>query len=61
MINGWYYTIAPYRITDMDGRTYEGAGIKPQMEFTGIPDEGETGNRDIQLERTIKMLLGMLQ
>ena len=34
MINGWYYTISPERVTDMDGKHYEGIGISPDKEHT---------------------------
>jgi carboxyl-terminal processing protease len=32
MINGWYYSISPERVTDMDGKHYEGIGISPNKE-----------------------------
>ncbi|GBU28294.1 carboxy-terminal processing protease [Treponema sp. R8-4-B8] len=32
MINGWYYSISPERVTDMDGNYYEGIGISPYEE-----------------------------
>jgi len=32
MINGWFYSISPERVTDMDGKYYEGIGISPDAE-----------------------------
>jgi len=32
MINGWFYSISPERVTDMDGNCYEGIGIFPNEE-----------------------------
>jgi carboxyl-terminal processing protease len=29
MINGWFYSISPERVTDMNGKYYEGIGISP--------------------------------
>jgi len=57
MINGWYYTISAFRVTDMNGKCFEGTGISPAPEFifTGDPDEGAaTGERkDNQLEKVL--------
>jgi hypothetical protein len=57
MINGWYYTISAFRVTDIDGNCYEGIGISPAPEyiFSGDLDEGDTEGtrRDIQLEKTL--------
>jgi len=58
MINGWYYTISAFRVTDMNGNCYEGMGISPDPEyiFTGDSDEDYTtgGRRDIQLEKVLE-------
>jgi len=32
MINGWFYSISPERVTDMNGKYYEGIGISPDKE-----------------------------
>jgi len=32
MINGWYYSISPEKVMDMDGNYYEGIGISPNKE-----------------------------
>jgi len=32
MINGWFYSVSPERVTDMDGKYYEGVGISPDEE-----------------------------
>jgi len=57
MINGWYYTISAFRVTDMDGKCYEGTGISPDPEyiFAGdLAEGGTTGDRrDIQLEKVL--------
>ena len=57
MINGWYYTISAFRVTDMDGRCFEGTGISPEPEFTftGDADEGAAAGerKDIQLEKVL--------
>jgi C-terminal processing protease CtpA/Prc len=65
MINGWYYSISPEMVTDMDGNCYEGTGMAPVVELTDDPEEG-TGpewsppNTDIQLERTLDWLIQQL-
>ena len=38
MINGWYYSISAFKVTDMDGKCYEGFGIRPHVEITGDED-----------------------
>jgi C-terminal processing protease CtpA/Prc len=57
MINGWYYTISAFRVTDMDGKCFEGAGISPKPEFlfTGDADEGAAAGerKDNQLEKVL--------
>jgi len=60
MLNGWYYTISVYRVTDMDGTCFEGKGISPDKKyiFTGDPEEeGTTGEpkKDIQLEKVLEI------
>ena len=35
MINGWYYSTSSQKITDMDGKCYEGFGVRPQVEIIG--------------------------
>jgi C-terminal processing protease CtpA/Prc len=32
MVNGWFYSISAERVTDMNGRVYEGIGISPDEE-----------------------------
>jgi len=58
MINGWYYTISAFRVTDMDGRCFEGTGINPEPEFifTGDSVEGAAAGerKDIQLEKVLE-------
>ena len=56
MINGWYYSISAYKVTDINGNCYEGFGIRPQEEISGA-ELGEwivhPGN---QLEEVVKWL-----
>jgi len=33
MINGWLYSISPERVTDMNGKFYEGIGISPDEKY----------------------------
>jgi C-terminal processing protease CtpA/Prc len=58
MINGWYYTISAFRVTDLDGQCFEGKGISPDPEFifTGGLEEGDaTGEYiDAQLEKVLE-------
>jgi len=58
MLNGWYYTTSAFRVTDMNGKCFEGTGLSPEPEFifTGDSDEGTvTGERkDFQLEKVLK-------
>jgi len=57
MINGWYYTISAFRVTDMDGKCYEGMGISPDPEyiFRGESNEGvaSSDRRDTQLDKVL--------
>ncbi|MDR2575648.1 MAG: S41 family peptidase [Treponema sp.] len=57
MINGWYYTISAFRVTDMAGNCFEGKGISPEPEyiFRGDSNEGAApGDRkDTQLEKVL--------
>jgi len=54
MINGWYYTISAFRVTDIDGNCFEGKGLSPEPEyiFRGSSNEGAAqGDRsDTQLD-----------
>jgi len=58
MINGWYYTISAFRVTDMDGKCFEGIGLSPEPEFifTGDSAEGAAAgeSRDFQLEKVLE-------
>jgi len=45
MINGWVYSISPERVTDMNGKIYEGIGISPYEEI-----KNTTSQADEQLE-----------
>jgi carboxyl-terminal processing protease len=59
MINGWYYTISAFKVTDMDGNCFEGMGISPEPEyiFTGVSDEETAAGerkKDIQLEKVLE-------
>jgi len=47
MINGWLYSISPERVTDMDGKYYEGIGISPDEKYIISND---TEDEDKQLE-----------
>ncbi|MDR2966138.1 MAG: S41 family peptidase [Treponema sp.] len=38
MINGWYYSISSYKVTDMQGKCYEGFGIRPHVKIENIED-----------------------
>jgi C-terminal processing protease CtpA/Prc len=57
MINGWYYTISAFRVTDMTGKCFEGTGISPEPEyiFRGDSNEGAApgDRRDTQLEKVL--------
>jgi hypothetical protein len=49
LINGWIYSVSVQKVTDMNGKCYEGIGITPQYEITNT--EGEiAANKDAQLE-----------
>lgn len=62
MINGWFYTISADKVTDMNGRTFEGVGIRPEIIITGDWEAGETpdNSRDRQLERVLLEVLEWL-
>jgi len=56
MINGWVYSISPGRVTDMNGKNYEGIGISPDREEHIIAN---TANQtDKQLEEAVKIAAG---
>jgi carboxyl-terminal processing protease len=52
MINGWLYTISPERVTDMNGKSYEGEGIPPYKEITS--DSTDTKDKQ-QLESALEL------
>jgi len=55
MINGWYYSISPERISDMDGKYYEGIGIYPDNEHIIVNTTNVKG--DEQLEYALKLVV----
>jgi len=56
MINGWYYSISAYKITDMNGKCYEGFGVRPQVEISGAEIERWTVHPGSQIERVLNWL-----
>jgi len=50
MINGWFYSISPEKVTDMNGKYYEGIGISPDKEHIIANSKG-----DEQLNYAIKL------
>jgi C-terminal processing protease CtpA/Prc len=60
MINGWYYTISAFRVTDINGTCFEGRGISPDFEFifTGDSDEeaAADGRKDTQLDKVLEIV-----
>jgi carboxyl-terminal processing protease len=50
MINGWFYSISPERVTDINGKYYEGIGISPDKEHIIANKTG-----DEQLDYAIKL------
>jgi len=51
MINGWVYSISPERVTDMNGKTYEGIGLSPDSDnIKRNTDE----NTDYQLKQALE-------
>jgi C-terminal processing protease CtpA/Prc len=55
MINGWYYTISAYRVTDISGECFEGKGISPEYIFTGSLEEEDPAveRQDTQLDNVL--------
>jgi hypothetical protein len=58
MINGWYYSISPERITDMDEIYYEGIGISPNKEHIIANEKGDA-QLDYALELAIEFAKGI--
>jgi C-terminal processing protease CtpA/Prc len=52
MINGWVYSISPEKVTDMNGKYYEGIGISPDEKYI---KENKTSMKDEQLEYAIEL------
>jgi len=50
MINGWFYSISPEKVTDMDGIYYEGIGISPDEKHIRTNKTG-----DEQLDYAIEL------
>ncbi|MDR0302410.1 MAG: S41 family peptidase [Treponema sp.] len=49
LTNGWIYSVSVQKVTDMNGKCYEGIGITPEHEITNT--DGEiAANKDSQLE-----------
>jgi len=61
MINGWYYTISAFRVTDIEGKCFEGRGISPDSEyiFTGglEAEDAQSERRDTQLDKVLAEVL----
>jgi carboxyl-terminal processing protease len=57
MINGWVYSISPGRVTDMNGKNYEGIGISPDKEEHIIANTAN--HTDNQLEEAVKIAAGV--
>jgi C-terminal processing protease CtpA/Prc len=55
LINGWEYTIAVQKVTNMAGDCLEGIGIIPHWEVKNSWDEIDIGNKDSQLEYALKL------
>jgi len=51
MVNGWFYSISPERVTDINGKFYEGLGIYPAEEHIKI----NTKDNDEQLNYAIEL------
>jgi len=51
MINGWLYSISPERVTDMNGKYYEGIGISPYEE---VSNSTTSQRDDEQLDYALK-------
>jgi hypothetical protein len=49
LINGWTYSMSIQKNTDMDGKSYEGEGIRPEITVLNTTEELANG-RDRQLE-----------
>ena len=56
MINGWYYSISAYKITDMEGKCYEGFGVRPHVEITGEEDSYWMINPGTQLAAVLNWM-----
>jgi len=52
MINGWHYSISPERVTDINGKTYEGIGIPPSEEIKNKANQ--LSDPDDQLDYALK-------
>jgi len=48
MINGWFYSISSERVTDMNGKIYEGVGIEPDVRV-------EYGVNDRQIDSAVEL------
>jgi C-terminal processing protease CtpA/Prc len=57
MINGWYYSISPERITDINGKYYEGIGISPNEEHIIANNKGDE-QLDYALELAVELAKG---
>jgi hypothetical protein len=55
MINGWFYSISPERVTDMNGKYYEGIGISPDKNHIIVNTTG-----DEQLQYALELALGAI-
>jgi len=56
LTNGWRYSLSIQKITDMNGRNFEGIGISPNREHTlGNFDDSPLRNQDRQLEYALTL------
>ena len=64
MVNGWYYTISADKVEDINGKCYEGVGIRPENPehyITGVWEfwEVSEGYNDRQLNHVLEYLASL--
>jgi len=50
MVNGWFYSISTERVTDMNGKIYEGIGITPDIQVK----YGNAQREDLQIKAALQ-------
>ena len=56
LVNGWYFTVCPQIVEFMDGKSYEGIGMIPDITVQNTEEDMDAG-QDKTLEMALEVFL----